>query len=401
VDTFFIGQLGTEQLAAMGFTIAVVMAASSINMGLGVGTTAVVSKVIGRGDYDAARRLTMDAVFLGIAVSLVLVVAGLLTVDPLFRAMGATDRVLEYVKQYMVIWYIGLPLIVMPQIGNSGIRATGDTKTPAKIMIIAMLCNAVLDPLFMFGIGPFPELGIAGAAAATVTTYAIALALSARALAQRGLFSLERRPFSDTLASWRTIMGIGVPAAVTQLIAPISTGVVTAVVAGYGVAAVAGFGVASRLEMFVFMFVMAMGAALVPFVGQNWGAGHKERVKAAVRVGVTYAMAWGVVAWLIALAFGAPIAAVFNSDPAVVRVVTGYLTIVFPSLTLLGALLVVSQSFNALHRPMRSMALSVLRMFVLYVPLAYAGSALFGLAGVWWAAFTANIIAGVVAIGWF
>ena len=401
VDTFFIGQLGTEQLAAMGFTIAVVMAVNSINMGIGVGTTAVVSRVIGQGNQDEARRLTMDAVLLGIVVSLVIVVLGMLTIEPLFVAMGAEGRVLEYVREYMVIWYAGLPLLVMPQIGNSGIRATGDTKTPAKIMITAMLFNAVLDPLYMFGIGPFPELGLQGAAYATVTTYGVALVLSAMVLRRRGLFSLERLPFSHTLSSWRRIVTIGVPAAITQLITPISTGIVTSIVATYGVAAVAGFGVASRLEMFVFMFVMSMGAALVPFVGQNWGAGKKERVSAAVRVAIVYAITWGLIAWLIMLAFGSQIAGLFNDNPLVVDVVTGYLAIVFPSLTLMGAMLVVMQTFNALHRPVRSMLLSVLRMFVLYVPLAYAGSALLGLTGVWWAAFAANLIAGVLAIGWF
>lgn len=401
VDTFFIGRLGTEQLAAMGFTIAVVMAVSSVNMGIGVGTTAVVARAIGAGDHERARRLTVDAMMLGLVLSLAIVTAGLLTIEPLFIALGARGEVLEYVRQYMVIWYLGTPLIVMPQIGNSGVRATGDTKTPAKIMVGALLVNAVLDPLYIFGLGPFPALGIRGAAAATVTTYGIALVVSAIVLYRRGLFRFERRPFTSVLTSWRTITTIAAPAALTQLVAPISVGVVTSIVAGYGVAAVAGFGVASRLEMLVVMFVMALGAAIVPFVGQNWGAGNKARVRTAVRVGVIYAMAWGVVAWLIALAFGGPIARIFNDDPAVVGVVTTYMAIVFPSLTLMGALLVVSQSLNALHRPVHSLMLSLLRMFALYVPLAYAGSALIGLTGIWWAAFIANAGAGLIAMGWF
>ncbi len=398
IDTFFIGRLGTEQLAAMGFTVAVVMVSSSINQGLGVGTTAVVARAIGANDHQGARRFTIDAVLLGVVVSTTLATVGLLTLDPLFRTLGASGQVLEYIKQYMGIWYLGIPLIVMPQIGNSGLRATGDTKTPAKIMIGAMLTNLVLDPLLIFGLGPFPALGIRGAAVATVMSYGVALTLSATVLRRRGLLTFERPRLSEVLGSWKTITAVGVPAALTQLVAPVSIGVVTAIVARYGVAAVAGFGVAGRLEMFVFMFVMALGAALVPFVGQNWGAGNKARVGSAVRVGVTYAMVWGAVAWLVALVLGAGIAAVFNDDPAVVKVVTNYMTIVFPSLTLMGALLVVSQSFNALHRPMFSLALSLLRMFVLYVPLAYAGSALFGLVGVWWAAFAANAAAGLTAI---
>lgn len=401
VDTYFIGQLGTEQLAAMGFTLAVVMAVNSLSMGIGMGTTAVVSRVIGRGDGVMARRLTVNAVALGVVMAIGIVILGMSTIEPLFRAMGARDQVLEYIRQYMTIWYLGLPLVIIPQVGNSGLRAAGDTKTPAKIMMSAMVLNAVLDPLLMFGYGPFPEFGLRGAAIATVMTQGFAMVVSIVVLTRIGLFALERQRLSEVLASWKQILTIGVPAAVTQLIAPISTGVITSIVATYGIAAVAGFGVAGRLEMFAIMFVMALGAALVPFVGQNWGAGHKERVRQAVRAAITFAMAWGIFVWVLALVFGRSIAGVFNDNPEVIAVVTAYMAIVFPSYTMLGALQTVSNSLNALHRPLHSMVLSVLRMFVLYVPLAYFGSSLWGLTGVWWAAFGANILAGAGAILWF
>lgn len=401
VDTYFIGQLGTEQLAAMGFTLAVVMAVQSISMGVGMGTTAVVSRVIGRGDGVMARRLTVNAVALGVVVALGMLALGMVIMDPLFRAMGARGDVLEYVKQYMTIWFFGLPLVIVPQVGNSGQRAAGDTKTPAKIMLSAMVLNAVLDPLMMFGYGPFPELGLRGAAYATVITQGVAMVVTLVVLHRIGMFALERQRVHEVLASWRQILKIGIPAAVTQLIAPISAGVVTSIIATYGVAAVAGYGVAGRLEMFAIMFVMAMGAALVPFVGQNWGAGLKDRVRQAVRAAVAFAIGWGLFVWVLALIFGRQVAGVFNDNPEVIAVVTAYMAIVFPSYTMLGALQTVTNSLNALHRPMNSLVLSLLRMFVLYVPLAYLGSALWGLHGVWWAAFGANLAAGTIAVLWF
>ncbi len=401
VDTYFIGQLGTEQLAAMGFTLAVVMAVNSVSMGIGMGTSALVSRVIGRGDAVEARRLTVDAIALGVAVALGIVTIGLLTIDPLFTSMGAEGDVLEYVRQYMMIWYLGLPLVIIPQVGNSGVRAAGDTKTPAKIMLTVLTINAILDPLMMFGYGPFPELGLRGAAIATVISQGIAMVISLIVLRRMGLFALESQRMSEVLSAWKRILTIAIPAGVTQLITPISTGVITSIVATYGVAAVAGFGVVSRLEMLSIMLVMAMGAALVPFIGQNWGAGHKSRVSQAVKAALIFAMSWGVFVWLVALVFGRQIASVFNDNPEVIAVVTAYMAIVFPSYTMLGALQTVTNSLNALHKPLRSLVLSLLRMFVLYVPFAFLGSTVWGLTGVWWAGFGANMVAGVIAILWF
>ncbi len=401
VDTFYVGQLGTEELAAMGFTLAVVMAVNSVSMGIGIGTTAVVSKVIGQGDSHESQRLTMDAILLGVLVALTITMTGLLSIDALFGLMGAEGIVLEHIHSYMMVWYLGLPLVIVPQVGNSGIRATGDTLTPAKIMLTVLTVNAILDPLFIFGLGPFPARGLQGAAIATVISQGIALIISFNVLRRRGLITFERHGLSDLFASWRRILKIAVPAGITQLITPVSTGVVTAIVATYGIAAVAGFGVASRLEMFAVMVIMALGTALVPFVGQNWGAGNKARVGRAVRVAVLIASGWGGVVWLLSLVFGGSVAAVFNSNPEVISTVTSYMAIVFPSYMLLAVLVTVTNALNALHKPVNSMVLSLLRMFVLYVPLAYAGSVLLGLNGVWWAALGANATSGIIAILWF
>ncbi len=197
VDTYYVAQLGTEQLAAMSFTFAVVMSVQSISMGVGMGTTAVIARVIGEGDTTTVRRLTMDAIMLGIVIALTITVVGLLTINLLFGALGAEGIVLEYVGQYMSIWYLGLALIVVPQVGNSSIRATGDTKTPAMIMISVLLVNIVLDPLLIFGLGPFPELGLQGAALATLTAQGIALIIGVAVLRKRKLLLMIRHSAAE------------------------------------------------------------------------------------------------------------------------------------------------------------------------------------------------------------
>ncbi|MHB1135579.1 MAG: MATE family efflux transporter [Coriobacteriia bacterium] len=401
VDTFYVGQLGTEQLAAMGFTLPVVMAVNSISLGIGVGTTAVVSQAIGRRDTEGVRRLALSSVLLGLTVSTTMAVAGLLGGRSLFTLLGAEGDVLEYVMQYMSVWFLGLPFVVIPQNGNSSLRATGDTKTPAKIMLTVLGINALLDPLLIFGWGPVPGYGLRGAAIATVFSQACALVVALLVLNRRGILVFIRMTGAELLAAWRKVLKVGLPAVVTQLIAPVSTGVITAIVASYGVAAVAGFGVATRLESFAVMVINAIGAALVPFVGQNWGAGKKARVSRAVKTALIMTAAWGAFVWLLSLVIGRPVASIFNDEPAVISVVMAYMAIVFPSYVLLGILVTTLNAFNALHNAVKSMVLSAVRMFVLYVPLAYAGSALFGLNGVWWAAFIGNGLTGVIAVLWF
>jgi len=398
VDTFYVGRLGTEPLAAMGFTLPVVMAVNSISLGIGMGTTAVVSKAIGKRDTEGVRRLAVSSLLLGITVATTMAIVGLLSIRPLFGLLGAEGVVLDHVHAYMSVWFLGLPLIVVPQNGNSSVRATGDTKTPAKIMLTALTINVLLDPLFIFGLGPVPAYGLRGAAIATVISQTCALTVALVVLRRRGIITRVQMGVRDILASWRHVLSVGLPAAITQLITPVSTGVITSIVAAYGVAAVAGFGVAGRLEMFAVMVINALGAALVPFVGQNWGAGKKPRVSRAVKVALAMAAGWGAFVWLLSLLGGRGIASIFNDDPAVVDTVMAYMTIVFPSYALLGGLVTITNALNALHRAVYSMVLSVLRMFVLYVPLAYVGSTLFGLGGVWWAAFAANVAAGLIGV---
>ncbi|MDY0339585.1 MAG: MATE family efflux transporter [Coriobacteriia bacterium] len=401
VDTFYVGRLGVEPLAAMGFTLPLVLSVNSISLGIGVGTTAVVAQAIGRRDSAGVQRFALSSLLLGITVSSTMAIAGLLGGRALFTMLGAEGAVLEHVLQYTSVWFFGLPLVVVPQNGNSSIRAAGDTKTPAKIMLTALTINAILDPLFIFGWGPVSAYGLRGAAMATVFSQACAMTLTLLVLHRRGILVRVKLTVAEVLSAWKRILKIGLPAAVTQLIAPVSTAAITALVAGYGVAAVAGFGVATRLESFAVMVINAIGAALVPFVGQNWGAGKKARVSRAVKTALVMTASWGAFVWLLSLVVGRQAAAVFNEDPDVVGVVMSYMAIVFPSYALLGVLVTTLNAFNALHRAMRSLVLSVLRMLVLYVPLAYVGSALFGLGGVWWAAFTSNAVAGVVAVLWF
>ncbi|MEM6598233.1 MAG: MATE family efflux transporter [Cyanobacteria bacterium P01_C01_bin.69] len=400
-DTYYVGQLGTNQLAAMSFTFPVVMTLGSLALGLGVGASSIIARAIGEGDRSRVQRFTTNSLTLGVAAVALLSTIGLLTIDPLFTALGAGPEVLPFVRQYMQVWYFGMVFLVIPMVGNSAIRASGDTGTPSLIMILSAGFNIVLDPLLIFGFASVPALGLVGAAWATVISRALTLVASLLVLQFKEHMLSSRLPdLEETFYCWRDVLSVGLPAAGSNMINPISIGVITSLLATHGPLAVAGFGVASRVESLAMIALMALGASIGPFVGQNWGAGKFARVIEAMRQSYLFCLAWGVVLTGVLAVSARYIVPLFNDDAEVVRVATTYLWIVPVSYGAAGIIVVASSAFNALGKPIPAVVMTVLRMFVLYIPLAYLGSRLFGPVGIFAAATVANIVVGAGAWWW-
>ena len=397
-DTFFVGRLGPTELAALSFTFPIVLIVNSIAMGLGIGASAVISRAVGRGEGHEVRRLSTDSLTLALSIVAVFVAAGFLTIDPVFRKLGATENVLPLIRQYMRIWYMGMIFVVVPMVGNNVIRARGDTKRPAAVMLVAVAVNIVMDPLLIFGIGPFPRLGVEGAALATVLARASAFVAALYVLNFRyRMLTLERCGFGKVLSSWRRILYIGVPTAGSRIIIPVAIGVVTRIVSSYGEKAVAGYGVASRVEFFALAVVFALSSVIGPFVGQNLGAGLHDRVNRGIRLSNRFSIFWGL-GVLALLAMPARwIASLFNDDPTVVETATLYLRIVPLGYALQGVFIVSTSTMNVLKKPIHAAGMTVLEMFVLMIPLAFLGSHLLGLRGVFGAIPIAYIVAGFVS----
>lgn len=400
VDTFFVAQLGTAELAAISLTFPVVALVFGITMGLGVGVTAVVSQVLGGGDRSGFRRLTTDALLLGLLVVGAASVTGRLTIDPVFRAIGATDRTLPLVREYMELWYAGIVFLVIPVLGNAAIRATGDTRTAAVIMVGAAVANAILDPILIFGLGPIPAMGIRGAALATVIGRASTLFLALGVLILREKAIAFEIPAPRTvLASWTRILRVAVPAAATQMLTPLATGIVTALVAAHGAVAVAAYGAASRLEALALIAVMATSAGLAPFVGQNWGARRMDRVAAGLRLAARFSLGWGAASVaFFALASGW-VAQGFVDDAAVQGTLRWLLVLLALSHGAQGVFLVVSSTLNAANRAVQSTMLAALRMLGLLVPLAFVGNWVAGLPGLIAGLTLAQLASGAIAWG--
>jgi putative MATE family efflux protein len=363
-----------------------------------MGASAAVSRAIGAGDRDRVRRLTTDSLFLAVAIVGVTAIVGMLTIEPLFRTLGAGSTTLPYIRRYMSIWYPGAIFVVVPMVGNNCIRATGDTRTPGLIMVIGAGTNAILDPLLIFGLGPFPALGIQGAALATLIGRSTTFTISILVLAVREkLFDFHPGRLARVFESWKSVLYVGIPMAATRMIVPIGAGIVTRIVSEYGPNAVAGYGVATRLEFFSLAVVNALAAVMGPFIGQNIGAKKLSRVREGYTAGMRICAAVGGFFFIVFLILARPIASVFTDAPDVIAVTTTYVRIVSLVYALQGIYLISVPALNVLRMPLRAAGLGVLEMFVLVVPLSLFGSWLFGLTGVFSAIAVSYAITGIVS----
>ncbi|MFC2092106.1 MATE family efflux transporter [Elusimicrobiota bacterium] len=382
-DTFFVGKLGTDQLAALSFTFPVVLFIISLALGLGMGAMALISHAVGEKDQEKVRRLTTDSLMLALVIVIIFAVAGLLTIEPLFKALGASSDLIEHIIVYMRIWYMSLIVVMVPMVGNNAIRSLGDTKTPAMIMTVAAVLNIILDPLFIFGIGFFPRLEIAGAAVATLISRAVALVISLYVLTHREhMLTFKRVAFSIMFKSWKNILYIGIPTAASRMLGPVALGVITRIIASYGKEYVAAFGVSTRIEFFSLAVLAALATVLGPFVGQNLGAKEYGRVKKSISFSSRFSVIWGLFAYLVLFVIARPLAGLFNRDPLVISTVVLYLRIAAAGLIFHGILHLSVSVLNVIKKPFHAASVTIIQLFVLYVPLAMLGSYLWGVKGV-------------------
>ncbi len=399
IDTFYVGQLGKTELAALSFTFPVIMVIFSFIQGLGMGATALIAKSIGKKDRNKAARETTDSIALTLLITGFFVIVGLLTLKPTFQLLGADAVTAPLVEEYMNIWYFALFFVSVPFVGNSAIRATGDARTPAYIMLFAVIINAILDPILIFGYLGAPAMGLKGAAIATAISRAMTMILAFYILIRREKLITFVIPTREVLTGcWRSILNIAVPSGLARLVVPIATGIITGLLAGYGDYAVAAFGVGSRVEFLASSILFALSASIGPFVGQNFGSGQIDRVQGAISVSIRFAFLWGLFAWGVLAFFAQPIASIFNDNPEVIDTVQWYLWIVPAGFGLQGILSIINSHLNTIGKPLHASMVIVLQMLVLGVPAIYLGRELAGIQGIFVALACTYILGGAISL---
>nr|WP_297458394.1 MATE family efflux transporter [uncultured Halomonas sp.] len=397
VDSAFIARLGTTPLAAQSFTFPLTFLIIGVQVGLGIAIAALISRALGAGEEPRARRLGSLLLIIGGVAIGVLAVALWAVQTPLFRLLGADTATLALIRDYWAPQLLAAWLGAVLYFSYSVFRAHGDTRLPGKLMVLTSLINLILDPLLIFGIGPWPGLGLPGAAWATAIAFASGLFLVARRLRHTGW--LARHGLTgEARQSAGMFAGIAGPAMISQLMPPLAAMLATSIVAELGETAVAAWGLASRLETVSLMVVLALTMSLPPWLGRCYGANDWMQIHRLMRLALRVVVFWQLGLGL-SLAVLAPwIAGALSGNPDVRDELAILIRGLLPSYALLGACMLVVSASNALGWPLRAMLMSCARLFVCYLPCLWLGAQWGGLVGVALGAALGNCLAGGLAL---
>lgn len=398
VDTFFVGLLGTQPLAAISFTFPITFTVISLTIGLGIGTSAVIARSLGKGDDKFAKCSGTSALILGAFVVGLLSLISYIFTDEIFTLLGASEELLPIIRDYTDYWFLGSVFLIGPMLGNSILRANGDTKTPSIVMGVGGIINAILDPIFIFGFGPIEAMGIKGAAVATLVSWLVGTGYILYVLGVKRQLIHTSLVFLKTITqSSKAILQIGLPAAGANMLTPIAAAILTAIAATYGESAVAAFGVGSRIESIACLVVLAMSMTLPPFISQNFGAGNMHRVEEGYKTSVKFVLIWQVIIYAILVLIAPWIAEAFSKEQSVADIIKLFIWILPLGYGFQGIIILTNSSFNALHKPMAALWLSIIRLFVCYVPLAYLGSELYGIEGFFIGGLLGNVVMAMIS----
>ena len=401
VDTYFVGKLGTNELAALSFTFPITITIASLAIGLGAGAAAVVSQAMGAKNEKEAKRLSTDSLLIATLIVVIISIIGLLTIEPLFMLLGAQGDVLSMIKRYMWIWYISMPFLVVPMVANAILRAVGDAMWPSIIMIGAAVINIIATPILVFGWGPIPAFNIEGAAYGTLIARVFSLLLALYvAYYREKMIVLFVPALSEIVQSCKKVLKVGIPAGVGSAVNPFGVTIVTSVIATFGAETVAAFGVATRIETFACIPMFALSASIAPIAGQNWGANKKSRVLQAVKYCYVMCCVWSAFILTLLYFLAEPISQILSSDAAIAKESSNYLGIATIGLWGYGIVIVSAAAFNALGRPISSLGYYLLRTALLYVPLSVIAGMYFDIKMVYYAIAAANVLSGLT-VGWY
>lgn len=400
-DAWYVSQLGTQELAALGFTFPATIMVTYLGVGLAIGTSALVAKSIGANNREKAVELTFASAAFAYLFGLLMIYPALASITWVFTLMGASPPTLILVNDFLGAWYLGIPLILFQFTGTAVMRACGNSSLQGRLMMMSAAANAILDPILIFGFGPVPAFGIKGAAIATVLTWVLSNIFIWYYLAvKEDMLKIIWPGLNKLILDWGQLLKITLPAALANMITPLATGVITATLATYGSAAVAGFGVVMRIEALVMIVVLGMSMSLPPFMSQNFGAQDYNRLRLGLNLSIRFIIALQFVLYVI-VALAAPfIAAIFSSEQEVREIIITILRILPASYAFQGMVVLSASSFNALHAPRNALITSLLRFFVFYVPLALLGATLGGISGLFIGAAIGNLLAGLVITWW-
>ncbi|WP_297477416.1 MATE family efflux transporter [Thermococcus sp.] len=419
-DTFWLGKLGREALSAPGTVWPIIGTLMALGMGFVTAGFAFVGQYIGAEEYEKANRSAGALYSLMAFFAVATAVVALLILPYALRFMRVSENVYPYSYTYATVVFLGLPFSFAFMAFSALMRATGDTKTPVKITLLTVTVNIILDPLFIFGWLGFPEMGVAGAALATVISNIIGAAIGLY-LMFRGKVGihLTRETLKPDWNFYGKIFRVGLPSSIGQSANSFGFVILTRIIFGFGDVTYAAYIITTRLVNFLTSISRGISMAMGTMIAQNVGAENYERAERIAKRTMVINFTIASLAVLIIGIFRVPIFRVFLDDPKVIaesKIVLEYFLISVPFFN--GIFIVVNRTFSSAGHTKKSMALGVIRLWGLRIPLSYVFgyvgavtvlgitiplAALFDFTsrGVFFGMGLSNVLGALIALAWF
>ncbi len=394
IDTWFAGLISTEALAALAVSFPVYFLVIALMIGVGTGASALIANAIGGGKQKHACRLLGQALLLALIAGGLVALYGLFFADQLFRLAGVEGESLTLAKTYLLPILFASSFFILNGVCNGLLSAQGDTRPFRNALIFGAFLNVFLNPLFMFGLGPVPGLGVLGIALSTIVIQALQFAYlwsRCRRSDLGRLFSAEDlAPDSGVMAA---LLRQALPVTGQMLTTGIGLFAITYFMGRHGEIAIAAYGIALRIEQVAMLPLIGLNTAALSLVGQNFGAGNLSRVSIVARTALGYGVVGMVVGALLVWPLRAELMALFTDDPEVVRLGSAYLGVAVLNFKAYALLMISSGILQGMKRPVFAMLIGLFRhifgpLVVLWLLDPVLG---FGLPGIYW---------GIFAVAW-
>lgn len=394
VDLFFIAYLGDPALtAAVGYAATLLYFTFAITLGLNIACSALAARMIGQGDTDGARKIATSAIGFGVGVSILIGASVWLLAPALIELLGADGRTSSSAVSYIRIILPAMPIATFGMMCGGLLRAHGDARRAMTVTLTAGAVNAVLDPIFIFGLG----LGLEGAAMASVCAR-IATAITAVIPVIRHYGGFARFSLPRLRTDLAPILGISVPAVLTNVATPVGNSIIVRAISPFGDSAVAGYAVIGRLTPLAFCVIFALSGAIGPIAGQNFGAKQYARVRGTLSNAMLFAAGYTFLAWALLLATNGLISDWFKLEGEGRELVFWFAAVVAPLFIFNGSLFISNATFNNLKRPLWSTLLNWGKNTLGVAPFVYYGAKLGGAPGVMISQSVGGILFGILGL---
>ncbi len=401
IDSIYLGRLSTDALSALTLTFPLQIIIIGIAVGTGVGTSSLISRLLGSGDKKRASNAAEHVFLISIIYGFLFLIIGILISDKLLQFFTSDADLIRMGTEYISIIFIGSIALFFPIIGNNILRGEGNTIAPMIAMTLGAVINIILDPFLIFGIGFFPAWGIKGAAIATVLARLISGGFLVFMLfSDKNEITFDLKDFEFDFSIIKEVYSVGFPAMVMQFLASFMLSGMNWILGSFSSTAIAAAGVYFRLQSFVFMPVFGLNQGYMPLVGYNFGHNNPKRIKKAIISAFLISLGFTGIGFLIFQFFPAQLISVFNNDPKLLEIGSNALKNISIAFPIIGPAIIISATFQAIGKGWPSLMLSFFRQIIILLPLMYLLGEIYGLNVLWYSFPISETLALIPACFW-